>query len=215
MTGLDAAARRALLVQARRVTRDRADAEDLVQTVLLVAWQAGRSEPAWLAGVLRRQAALAVRGTVRRRQREQVAGACDIGSFPVEAADASSGRIGVDWLPPLPPAARRVAVLVLHGLDAAEIRWILRIAPTALRQRMTSIRKAIEALPPPDRRALHEHVAAHRPARDARVPAGRLRPLLRASMRIAPMLGSHDPDGHPLLLRGSAHTSAPRGNDSR
>jgi DNA-directed RNA polymerase specialized sigma24 family protein len=131
---------RALRRQARRLTQHADEAEDLVQDTLLAALQAGRSDVEWLAGTLRRQAAMQVRSAVRRRRREaDVAQADRDDALPGNAADgAATGAL----LNRLPPAARRVAALALHGLNADEVRWILGLSDAAFRQRLTSIRKA-------------------------------------------------------------------------
>ena len=139
---IDAACMRRLRAQARRLVRCAADAEDLVQDVLVAAVIAGRADPAWLAGTLRRQAAFAARGAVRRRRREQAAG-------PSLHAPSPGPVEAPPTLPPMPPAARRVARLALHGLGADEIRWLLRITPQAFRQRLVS--SGARSRPRPDR----------------------------------------------------------------
>ena len=75
---------RALRAQARRLVRRAEEADDLVQDALLAALEAGRSDPPWLAGVLRKQSAMTARSAIRRRRREASAG--------VETAAAELGR---------------------------------------------------------------------------------------------------------------------------
>lgn len=204
---MDLALYRELQAQARRLSRRADEADDLVQEALLIALEAGRSEPEWLAGVIRNQAAMAARGAVRRRQRETATAADD--TFTQEASATPDPK---PLLQRLPPAARRVAVLALHGLSAEEIRWILQLTPVAFRQRLTSIRKAIGAMPP-ERRAESLALAYVRdPARTVELQFGLVRRALKSALRGSAGLGTHDPDGHLLVIRAGAHTSPPGGN---
>ncbi|MEN5116176.1 hypothetical protein ABE488_02410 [Luteimonas sp. TWI662] len=204
---IDAALLRRLRAQAARLSRRAVDVDDLVQEVLLAAILAGRTDAAWLAGTLRRQAALAARGAVRRRRREDAVGeclharqACDVPALPA--------------LPPMPPAAQRVARLVLHGLDAAEIRWLLGISPQAFRQRLVSVRKSVAAAPAEVRAALRAFAAAPVPHRAPMPrPMGPARRVLQ-SAGLGGALGTHDPSGHLLLIRRGAHIPASSGNVS-
>src|SRR5690606_27158023 len=140
---MDLSTYRQLHAKAQRLARSVPDAEDLVHDTLLAALIAGRDDPAWLSGVLRNQAALAARTAVRRRRREQTHA-----PEPTEPVAMPSDRPSpASLLQRLPPAPRRLAVLLLHGLDATEIRWILAIPDTAFRQRLTRIRKELAALP--------------------------------------------------------------------
>lgn len=174
------------------LTRNEAEVDDLVQDVLLAALQAGRSDIAWLTGVIRNQAAMHVRSAVRRRRREHAAANAETAAgAPPLAADAGA------LLARLPPAARRVATLALHGLSADEIRWILAVTPAAFRQRLTSIRKALGTLPP---------------ELQSEAQFGLVRRALKAALGGRPGLATHDADGHLLVIRNDAHTRAPRGN---
>ncbi len=197
-----------LLAQARRVSRSADEARDLVQDTLLVALEQGRDAPAWLAGVLRRQAALRIRGEVRRRRREQAASLLD--NPPSSERYAPVAMAPAELLQRLPPAARRVALLALHGLNADEIRWILQIGPAAFRQRLTSIRKGLAALPPAQRAQVLELASLRDPVRSVDLPFGLVRRALKAALR-GPAIGTHDPDGHLLVVR-RAHTASAGGN---
>ncbi|MEL1265579.1 sigma-70 family RNA polymerase sigma factor [Pseudoxanthomonas putridarboris] len=207
---------RQLRAQALRLCRRAEDAEDLVQDTLMAALAAGRCDLPWLSGVLRRQAAFAARTAARRRQREARASA---DSEDDSVADSASGDAATHaqvrapaWMEALPPAARRVAVLALHGLSADEIRWILRIEPAAFRQRLTTIRKAL-AVQPGDVRAESIALAYLRdPARSVDLPFGLARRALMAAMRVGEGLGTHDADGHLILIDAPAHASPSRGN---
>lgn len=204
---------RALRDQARRLTRTAADAEDLLQEVLLAALRAGRADPPWLAGVLRRQAALAVRGAVRARRRERHAGP---GLSPGHDEPATEPVADPSAVPQvlrqLPPAARQVAVLALHGMSPEEIRWVLELSAAAFRQRLTSIRRSLD-LASPDLRAQARALAYVRdPARSVDLQFGLVRRALKAAIGGRSALGTHDQDGHLLLIRRHAHASRAGGN---
>ncbi|MDH5822187.1 sigma-70 family RNA polymerase sigma factor [Luteimonas sp. RD2P54] len=200
---------RALRAQARRLSRCDADAEDLLQDVLLVALQARRADPAWLSGVLRRQAALAVRTAVRRRRRERAAaGPLEFGPCPGDGSEPEA--CATQLLAKLPPASRRVAELALHGLGAPEIRWLLGVPEAAFRQRVAMVRRTVAALPPELRGAIRS--LAEPPVGGGRPRSGPLRRALKAAMRGIAAVGTHDPDGHLLLVDRPAHVPAPGGN---
>jgi len=204
---------RALRAQALRLCRRADEADDLVQETLLAGVLAGRHDMPWLSGVLRRQAAMAARAGVRRRRREALAGmhADDaIEPFACHAPEHSPPPPA--WLATLPPAARRLAVLALHGLSADEIRWILRIPATAFRQRLTCIRKALAAQPPSVRAEGIALAQLRDPSRSVDLPFGLARRALKAAMQAGEGLGTHDPDGHLILIDADAHTSPSRGN---
>jgi DNA-directed RNA polymerase specialized sigma24 family protein len=204
---MDLDAYRKLLARARRLSRRADDAEDLVQDTLLAALEAGRDDAAWLEGVMRQQAAMAARGAVRRPRREAAMhGPAAEGTAVVETT-ASANPL----LRQLPPSARRVAVLALHGLDAGEIRWILGIADTAFRQRLSRIRRALGELSPAQRAEAQALAYVRDPARTVELQFGLVRRALKAALAGRAGLGSHDADGHLIVIRG-AHTSAPGGN---
>ena len=205
---------RRLRTEARRHARRAQDADDLVQDALLIALEQGsehpsRDDPAWLIGVIRHRAAMDARTAIRRRRRE-VAVAEDqaTAAHPTEPPPSPAALLAR-----LPPSARRVAVLALHGLGAEEIRWILGIADTALRQRLTTIRKAIGALPPSQRAEAIALAYVRDPARSVDLQFGLVRRALKAALRGDPGLGTHDADGHLIVVRGRAHTSPRGGND--
>lgn len=204
---MDLALYRELHAQAKRLSRRADEADDLVQDALLAALEAGRSEPEWLAGVIRNRAAMAARSAVRRRRRE-AATAMD-GASTHEASAAPDPQ---PLLQRLPPAARRVAVLALHGLTAEEIRWILQLTPAAFRQRLTSIRKTIGAMPAEQRAESLALAYVRDPARTVELQFGLVRRALKSALRESAGVGTHDPDGHLLVIRGGAHVSPPGGN---
>jgi RNA polymerase sigma-70 factor (ECF subfamily) len=197
---------RQLRAQALRLTRRVEEAEDLVQDTLLAALQARRADLPWLTGVLRHQAAMAARTAVRRRRRET--------RLTIDEATPADEPVPVSraWLATLPPSARRVAVLALHGLSADEIRWILRIEPTTFRQRLTRIRKALGELAPEARAQGLALAYVRDPVRSVELQFGLVRRALKAAMEAGEGLGTHDPDGHLLVIVAGAHTTASRGN---
>ncbi len=207
---IDAATCRDLAQAARRLCRRPGDAEDLVQDVLLAAWQAGRCDPPWLFAVLRRQAAFQARSAARRRTRES-AHAADADVVDAPPAPDDPAPTPPDWLQRLPPAGRRVAVLALHGLGAEEIRWLLGTTPAAFRQRLAGIRRALADLPASAREEARALAGLRDPVRSVALPFGRVRQVLRTAMH-GDGLGTHDTDGHLLVLNGGAHVPAPRGN---
>ncbi|MBS7458651.1 RNA polymerase sigma factor [Coralloluteibacterium stylophorae] len=186
---------------ARRHAATREDADDLVQEVLLAAVQADRFDLPWLHGVLRRQAAFAVRGATRRRVREQ---AWQDAAASIEAEPEP--RFAKPFLASLPRALRQLAVLVLAGLDRREIAHLLALNDAALRQRIHALHRAVARAG-----------AAARADPDAMPPAqipasGPLRRVLRTLLARLPdaHMATHDPDGHPLLI--GAHVPSRRGN---
>lgn len=205
---------RRLRTEARRHARRAQDADDLVQDALLIALEQGsehpsRDDPAWLIGVIRHRAAMDARTAIRRRRREAaVAEDQATAAHPTEPPPSPAALLAR-----LPPSARRVAVLALHGLAAEEIRWILGIADTAFRQRLTTIRKAIGALPPSQRAEAIALAYVRDPARSVDLQFGLVRRALKAALRGDPGLGTHDADGHLIVVRGRAHTSPRGGND--
>lgn len=195
---------RSLLKQAGALVRSQHEAEDLVQEALLIGLEAGRSDSPWLSGVLRKRAAMLARSNARRRRREAASTAA------MNDEPMPPGCSTVPLFARLPPAARRVAVLALHGLSADDIRWILRIGPAAFRQRLTSIRKAIGRLPAPLRAEALALAYVRDSARSADLQFGLVRRVLQAALPLRPGLGTHDHDGHLLIVH--AHASASRGN---
>lgn len=180
------------------------EADDLVQDVLLAALAQGRALddpqfPAWASGVLRRRTLFLARTAGRRRRREADYAA---ESAPPPARDLKLPR---QFVESLPSSLQTVAVLANAGLGRAEIAGLLRISDTALRQRISGLRRAWK-------RAgiaadLEEIVI--RPSSN-----GPRRRALKTSLRKLP--GGHlavaDPSGHQIFLTRSAHKRPGRGN---
>jgi DNA-directed RNA polymerase specialized sigma24 family protein len=208
---LDAYSR--LRTEARRHARRAADVDDLVQDALLIALEQGRKDDAaWLAGVIRNQATMQARTAIRRQRREAAVAEDNITTVREEMAPSAAALLGR-----LPPAARRVAVLALHGLNAEEIRWILSVSAAAFRQRLTSIRKALGALPPTQRAEAMALAYVRDPARSVELQFGLIRRALKAALGSADGIATHDADGHLIvvrtLVRSDAHTSTGGGNE--
>lgn len=191
---------RRLRNRARRHTRRGQDADDLVQDVLVAALEAGRFDAPWLEGVMRNQAALSARSAGRRRRREAATGISDQTSFTEPATNAPIDAQAL--LDRLPPAARRVAVLALHGLGPEEIRWILGLTLAALRQRLTRIRRQLGELPPALRAEALALAYVRDPARSVDLQFGLIRRALKAALLGRAGLGTHDADGHLIVIRG-------------
>lgn len=186
----------------RTFTPDEAD--DLVQDVVLAALTAGRALddpgfPAWAAGVLRRRALFVARTAGRRRRRE-----AEYAGLP-RTPTRHERKLPRHFIDSLPPSLQLIALLVNAGLGRAEISILLRIPETALRQRISGLRRAwrragMEA----DITVAGDDAEANGPRRRAlkntlaRVPNGRL--------------AISDPDGHPIFFGGAAHDRGGRGN---
>ncbi|KKC31392.1 hypothetical protein WH91_19725 [Devosia psychrophila] len=173
------------------------EAEDVVQQALLVAVEAGRADLSdtanrrWLCGVVRNQARMALRSTRRRHRREDVWGAaCALAQQPVEVASLTEVLAG------LPLALRVLATLVLTGHNRREIVYLLDLPDTALRQRISALKRQLRARglqAPAELSGLNLDLAYGR-IREALVPA---------LQRYGGVFASHDPDGHLLIIQRS------------
>lgn len=197
---------RRLLGIARRHAHRADEAEDVLQDALLAAVAAGRDvedsrDQRWLSGVIRNQATLAARTAARRRRREtrwaeerEPDGIAE----PLPVADVLSG---------LPPGLKAVAALALTGHSKREIAYLLDLPDTALRQRLSALRRTLAA-----RGVAMPGVT---PGLNLDLQYGRIRdallPLLLAQKGT---IASHDPDGHLFVVR-VPHKSHPGGNQGR
>lgn len=207
---MDPESYRELSLKARRLARYADDADDLVQQTLVAALEAGRDDAAWMHGVMRNLAAMQARTAVRRREREATASLILGQESETTETTESSLRVRA-LLKTMPPAARRVAVLALHGLGAPEIRWILGVSEVAFRQRLTSIRKAIATARLSEGEAWAV-VPEAGPSRCLDLEYGLLRRSLKAAIDKRPGLGIHDVDGHLVVLASRAHNLKSGGN---
>lgn len=181
---------------ARRFAHDDEEARDLVQDVLEIALARGVDDwaspegAAWLRGVLRKRAAFAVRGQQRRRRRELLA--------PIAS---SAGAVAWVWQPAflasLPRSLRLVATLASADLCATEIRWLLRLTETALRQRLSGLRRAL--------RKHDEPPTLPASTLPRSFGAGRQLVLSHLRRRGGRVIATHDPDGHVIFLKIVAH----------
>ena len=175
-----------LHAQARRLARRPEEADDLLQSALLAALESGRTDLAspetrrWLSGVIRNRAAFDARTSARRRRRDSAWGE-DV--FPrTERGGGGSPRLRSETVGP---------AATLPNLSPS-----LRL--TALRQRISQLKRALDNAPAPDA------------APTGPLAFGRIRrALLGPARRENAFLASHDPDGHPFVVSGS-HFHAPR-----
>jgi RNA polymerase sigma-70 factor (ECF subfamily) len=184
----------------RRHARRREEAEDLLHSALISAIAAGRRDladsanAAWFVGVIRNTAAMEGRTSARRRKRELAQVKADQ-TQPGESHD----ELG-QWLAAvakLPRGGRSVAVLALHGLNREEIASALALSDVALRQRLTTIRKAWGQIDPANRPSELPRV---RSTIRTRLEVGLLRKALIEILQHEGDLGTHDPDGHLIVL---------------
>ncbi|MEZ4322324.1 MAG: transcriptional regulator [Myxococcota bacterium] len=180
-----------LLRCARRHARVPDEAEDLLQTVLIAAMEAGRdpsneADLAWVKGALRNRAAFEARTAVRRRNRD-----AEHAPRPSEAEPSLDARGFVDTLP---PTLKTTAQLALTGHTKAEIQWLLNVSDAALRQRITQIRKRWRGL------GGRGGVEMSGLGGDLAYGAAR-RALLRRVDPGGVALATHDPDGNLIVLR--------------
>ena len=194
-----------LCAVARRECGDAASAEDVVQDALVVAVASGRSDLAdpatarWLSGVVRNKARMLARGAGRRRRREYLW----FSEREPDPAGTDTDDLGTA-LADLPPSLKALAALALTGHSKREIAFLLDLPDTALRQRLTSLRRALAArgiAMPATTLGLNLDLQYGR-IRDA------LLPLLLAQKGT---IASHDPDGHLFVVR-KAHKGVTGGN---
>jgi DNA-directed RNA polymerase specialized sigma24 family protein len=171
-------------------------AEDVVQDALLVAVEQGRVDlddadtQRWLGGVVRNRARMALRSTRRAQRRDRQWQDSRLPPSGGRAADLPS------ILDNLSPALRSLAALVLTGHNRREIVYLLGIDDTALRQRVSALRRHLLGkglVPPGELSGLYLDLAYGR-IRDA---------LLPALLRHGGVFASHDPDGHLFVVRRS------------
>jgi len=190
---------------ARRASRRPDEADDLLQTALLAALESGRTDLSapetrrWLAGVIRNRAAFDARSSARRRRRET--GWSEDFLSHAQRGGGGSPRLRGETegaIAALSPALRVTALLALSGHTRQEIGWLLNLSDTALRQRISQLKRALDAVPAPDT------------GPTGALAFGRIRrALLGPARRPEAFLASHDPDGH-LFVVSRSQISTPR-----
>jgi DNA-directed RNA polymerase specialized sigma subunit, sigma24 homolog len=181
---------------AQRWSRRPEEADDLVQDALLEAVRQGRdlAEPQnlrWAGGIVRNRARMAARGAGRRRRREAawqslkpVAGETD---EPVDIATILEG---------LPRSLKALTALALSGHNRREIAYLLDLPDTALRQRISALRRILK----------QKGVAMPQgfPGLNLDLAYGRIRDgLLPQLIRQGGIFAAHDPDGHLFVVTRS------------
>lgn len=181
---------------ARRFVQNEDEARDLTQDVLTIALERGIDDwsaperQAWLRGVVRKRAAFLARGEARRRQRELLVGHAD-----PEGVSAWVWR--PSFLASLPRSLRVVALLANADFCAAEMRWLLRLTDTALRQRLSALRRIVRGY----------EDAPTLPAPELPRTFGEQRPNVLSHLRRqgGTAIATQDPDGHVLFLKINPH----------
>lgn len=175
-------------------------AEDVVQEALLIALEQGRLDledaetGRWLCGVVRNRARMLARTARRRRHREGAWQAIR----PERGMPDGAGLPEV--LEGLSPALKTLAALVLTGHNRREIAFLLDLPDTALRQRVSALRRHLRArglMAPEELTGLNLDLTYGR-IRDA---------LLPALLRHGGIFASHDPDGHLFVVRRSQNAA--------
>jgi len=127
---------------------------------------------------------------MRRRQREADWQALRPAPRAADDADPTTD------FGPLSPALAAVARLAMSGHSRQEIAYLLHLSDTALRQRISALKRhfTASAVPTPSDFA----------GLKFDLPYGRIRDaLVRHLLRQQGSFASHDPDGHLFVIRGS------------
>ena len=173
----------------------------MVQEALIAALLAGRSDiespdnARWLTGVVRNRARMEARAARRRRGRETH------GQSSRTPAPSNSPATMDTILSGLPKSLRTLAALVLTGHNRREVAYLLDLPDTALRQRVSALKRHLRAkglAAPEELTGLNLDLAY-----------GRIRDcLLPALLRHGGVFASHDPDGHLFLVKRSQTDAA-------
>ena len=192
------------LSKASRHARRANEAADLLHDALLDAIRAQRTDFArddnrrGFAGVLRNRAAMTARGAARRHKRETAA------ATSLRGGDGSPPKpVPSDtFIRALPRSARSVATLLVSGMSKRDILAALNISDTSFRQRMTTIRKSWRKLP----ESQHDAADDGENVIDPDLALGLMRRALLRHVRQLGGVGTHDPDGHLIVLETPARS---------
>jgi DNA-directed RNA polymerase specialized sigma24 family protein len=199
-------------------TRRRDEAADLLQDALLIAIDAGRldlNDPrnrAWFNGVISKQAAMTARSAARRKIRDA---AHRPGTSELRSSTDRDALLAM--IRQLPRSARIVATLALHGMKREEIAYVLDLSPTALRQRLTTIRRAWKNV---SADVCSDGSITTDTTIGQDLELGLLRRSLLAIVQQRSGLGFHDPDGHLIIVEKNSSSQSPvrrqrRGSSNR
>lgn len=202
---------------AKQYSRRPEEVDDLVQDLLLEAVRTGKDFldtrfMAWGRGFLRNHAAFIARTEGRRRKREEGYQGDD-----PNRTDTDIGRLPENFIVPLRPSLRILARLINGGLSKKEILYLLDIPDTALRQRLTALRREWKTYATVGFESEGPEILTHT------LPSGLMRQSLLQTFKHANdikqqlfgrVIGSHDPDGHLFRIYSSpAHKKEFPGNN--
>jgi RNA polymerase sigma-70 factor (ECF subfamily) len=195
------------LAVAARHARRKGEAQDLLHDSLLAAAEARRTDlstpqsRAWFAGLIRNKALMDARTAGRRRRREASVARAQRPALSTPADDAD-----LKLVRSLPPAARAVATLALHGMTRAEIAFALGLSNVALRQRLTTLRRKWAGLSDEVRQTAIEQAARRQRTIGTELELGVIRRALVSLVREVEGIGTHDPDGHLIVFEHGAES---------
>jgi len=194
--------RASLVGVARRYSRLAHEVEDLAHDIILSALRRGSALDGETflrsaRGAARRHAALLARSAGRRRAREASCGADE--DVAVEEVDARDHHEEGAALSELSPTLRTTLLLLVLGLDKAELGAALGVSDAALRKRFQALRER-GPLARPQRRAPTRSDAVARLRRSQVALLPRLAAALPQQGPATRLLGVSDPDGHGLIF---------------
>ena len=203
---------------AKQFSRRQEEVDDLVQDLLLEAVRIGKDFSdahfmAWGRGFLRNHAAFIARTEGRRKKREEIYQDNDHNFYNTDIR-----QLPERFIAPLCQSRRILARLINCGLNRKEILYLLNISDTALRQRLTALRKEWKIYDTSGRHSEHSDSPVHA------LSNGLIRRSLLQTFKNSAdskqqtttrVIGSHDPDGHLFIISASsAHKKASSGNNN-
>lgn len=203
---------------AKQFSRRQEEVDDLVQDLLLEAVRIGKDFSdahfmAWGRGFLRNHAAFIARTEGRRKKREEIYQDNDHNFYNTDIR-----QLPERFIAPLCQSSRILARLINCGLNRKEILYLLNISDTALRQRLTALRKEWKIYDTSGRHYEHSDASVHT------LSNGLIRRSLLQTFKNSAdskqqtttrVIGSHDPDGHLFIISASsAHKKESSGNNN-